>query len=89
MFCANLDMREEIELCVDFSSFGTLAALERVELYSENPEDKNTFDKEYNVIPKSIPLESPENKFRHQSDGKEYISSGFLSFFSSDPAITP
>ncbi len=60
LLCANLDREEEVELQVDFTSFGNLEALERLELYSDNMEDKNTFSDEYRVVPKAVSVNAPE-----------------------------
>ena len=49
-----------MELQVDFTSFGNLEALERLELYSDNMEDKNTFSDEYRVVPKAVSVNAPE-----------------------------
>lgn len=60
LFSSNLSLDEEIELNVDFSSFGVLEGIERIEIYSENMNDKNTFDNEYHVIPEIISIKNPE-----------------------------
>lgn len=60
LFSANLDMKEEVVLHVDLSSFGELEAVERLEIYSEDMDDRNTFADEFKVVPRKLPANKPE-----------------------------
>lgn len=61
VFAMNCDLTEEVELCLDLRSFGTLKGICHRELYTENPYERNTFEEEELVCPKEYELASPQN----------------------------
>lgn len=61
VFAANVDRENSIELCLDLSSFGDIEALEKLELYADDMEEKNTFADEFRVIPQTSMPQPPQH----------------------------
>jgi alpha-N-arabinofuranosidase len=59
VFITNCDMNESAEVEIELRSFGAIEALGQQELYHEDPYAVNTFDEEFKVVPKDLPLSSP------------------------------
>lgn len=56
VFIMNCDLQQDVEVRLDLRSFGNLKSLGWIELYHEDYFAGNTFDKEYNVVPKEKEL---------------------------------
>lgn len=61
VFAINCSMEDEIEVSFDLRSFGELNPVERIEVYSEDPLVRNTFETPDAIAPVALPLDAPEN----------------------------
>lgn len=61
IFASNVDQKSSIELNVDLTCFNKVAAIERLEIYTEDMNEVNTFSDEFRVVPHIVPLDDPKN----------------------------
>ena len=60
IFASNVDQENCVELNVDLSCFDEIAAVERIEIYTEDMNEMNTFSEEFCVVPHGLPLNNPK-----------------------------
>ena len=57
VFAINLNLREDIAIETDFSSFGHVELVEHIQIHDEQPLAGNTFENPYRIVPKNVEVD--------------------------------